>query len=185
MRIAYEEFEREMNELRNNTGRRVNPSDTEVMNAWKERVRIARAEALRDLEERATKLAESAGRVRERRYAGARVIKVAPIREVAANTNATDVQAGRTSTVAHKVTGETPERAETSRKQTKTLQTETASENRKIKPEKKEKIEAKEAEAKSKTKKRGKNCEKNTRTVDVELIERRRRGRLVEAYEAS
>jgi len=41
IQIAYDELEREMNELRNNPGRRVNPSDTEVMNARRERVKIA------------------------------------------------------------------------------------------------------------------------------------------------
>jgi len=53
MRMAYDELEREMCQLRNNMGRRVNPSDTEVMNAWKERVEVARAEAFGDLEKRA------------------------------------------------------------------------------------------------------------------------------------
>jgi len=154
MRIAYDELEREMNELRNNVERRVNPSDTEVMNAWRERVEVARAEAFGDLEERAMKLAESAGRVRERRYAGARVIEVAPIREVAANVNATDVQEGRTAKVAHKRSSETPERAETSRVRTKTVKTETACENKKVKTEKKEKIEASEIKAKTRTRER-------------------------------
>jgi len=107
--MAYDELEREMNELRNNMGRRVNPSDTEVMNAWKERVEVARAEAFGDLEEKAIKLAESAGRGRERRDAGARLIEVAPSREVAANANANDVQGGRTATVAHKSSGENGE----------------------------------------------------------------------------
>jgi len=77
IRIANDELEREMNELRNSTERKVNPSDTEVMNAWRERVEIARAEAYGDLEKRAAKLAESAGRVQERYYAGAQVIEVA------------------------------------------------------------------------------------------------------------
>jgi len=95
------------------------------------------------------KLAESAGRVRERRYAGAHVIEVAPIGEVAANVNATDVQGGRTATVAHERCGETPKRAETSRVRTKAVKTETASKNKKVKPEKKEKIEASETEAKT------------------------------------
>jgi len=109
MRIAYDELEREMNELRNSAGKRVNPSDTEVLNVWKERVDIARAEAFGDLEERAMRLAEAAGRVRERRYAGARLIEVAPIREVTANANATGVLGGSTVTVAHKSSDETAE----------------------------------------------------------------------------
>jgi len=110
MRIAYDELEREMNELQNSTGRRVNPSYTEVMNARRERVEIARAEAFGDLEERATKLAEAAGRVRERRYAGARVIEVAPIREVAANVVATDIHGGRIAMGVHKSSGGRPSR---------------------------------------------------------------------------
>jgi len=92
-----------------------------------------------ELEERAMKLAESAGRVRERRYAGTRVIEVAPIRNVAANVNATDVQGGRTATVAHKKSGETPERAETSCVRMKTVKIETAGEIKKVKSEKKKK----------------------------------------------
>jgi len=87
MQMAYNELERELNELRNSTGRSVNPSDTEVMNAWRERVEIAGAEAFGDLEERAMKLAESAGRVRERRYAGARVIEVALIQDAIRQTH--------------------------------------------------------------------------------------------------
>jgi len=147
--MAYDELECEINELRNSTGRRVSPSDTEVMNAWRERVEIARAKVIGDLEKRAIKLAKSARRVRERRYAGARVIEVAPIRDVAANLNATDVQGGRMATVAHKRRGETNERAEESRVCTRTVKIETAGEIKKVKSEKKEKIEASEVKVKT------------------------------------
>jgi len=151
MRVAYDKLEREMNELRNIAGRRVNPSDTKVMSAWRERVDIARAEAFGDLEERAMRLAESAGRVQEKRYAGARVIEVAPIREVTANVNATDVQGGSTATatVAPKSSGETPERAETSRVRTNSVKIEPSSEKKKVKSEKKEKMETNETETKN------------------------------------
>jgi len=140
MRAAYDELKRKMNELRNNMGRRTNLSDTEIMNAWRERVEIASAEAFGDLEERASRLAESAGRVRERRYAGAQIIEVALIRKVVPNGNAADAQGWTTTTIAHKTGVKTPERAEVSRRQTKTLKTETESENRTIKQERKEKI---------------------------------------------
>jgi len=63
MQTAYEELEREMNELQNSIGRKTNPSDAEVLDAWKECVETSRAEAYSDLETRAAKLAESAGRV--------------------------------------------------------------------------------------------------------------------------
>jgi len=133
MRIVYDELERKMNELRNSTGRRVNPRDTEVMNTWRERVEVAKTETFRDLEERAIKLAETAGRVHERRYARARVIEVAKIRDVAANVNATVLQGGRTVTVAHKKSGKTTERAEVSSVQTRTVKVETAGEIKKVK----------------------------------------------------
>jgi len=151
MRTAYDKLEREMNELRNNMGKRTNPSDTEIMNAWRERVEFARAEAFGDLKERASKLAESARRVRERRYAGARVIEVTPVREVAPNVNAADAQGGSTTTGVHKTCGEMSERAEISRRQTKTLKTEPENENKTIKKERKEKIGRSDTKAKSRT----------------------------------
>jgi len=159
MRVAYDDLEREINELRNSVVRRANPSDAEVMNAWRERVEIARAENARaeafgDLEERAMRLAELAGRVRERRYAGARVIEIAPIRDAAANGSATDVQGGRTATVAHARSDETTERPETSRTRTKTTKIEPVIEKKSVKIEKKEKVEASEIEVKSRTTKR-------------------------------
>jgi len=154
MRIAYDELEREINELRNSTGRRVNPSDTEVKNTWRKRVKITRAEAFGDLEERAMKLAEAAGKGRERRYAGVQVIEVAPIRDLAANANATDVHGGRIATGAHKSSGETPEQAETSRVRAKTVKIETVGEIKKVKSEKKEKTEASETEVKPRTSER-------------------------------
>jgi len=42
MLIAYGELEREMNELRNYLGRKTNPSDTEALSSWRERVEITR-----------------------------------------------------------------------------------------------------------------------------------------------
>jgi len=147
--IAYDELEREMIELRNSAGKRVNPSETEVMNAWRECVEIARAEAFGDLKERAIKLVEAAGRVRERRYAGARVIEVAPIRDVAANVSATNVQGERAATVAPTTIGGTVEQAETSHVRTKTVKIETGGKTKKVKPERTEKTKANETEAKT------------------------------------
>jgi len=97
MLIAYGELEREMNELRNNIGRKANTSDTGMLNAWRERVDI-RTEAQGDLETRTAMLADATERGRERRYGGARVIEVAPIRENAAHANTTDAPEGRPNT---------------------------------------------------------------------------------------
>jgi len=85
MLIAYSEHEREMNELRNNIGRKTNPSEAEALSAWRERVKISRAAAYDDIERRAAILADAAERVRERGYGGSRVIEVVPIRELTAN----------------------------------------------------------------------------------------------------
>jgi len=79
MLIAYGELESEMNELRNNMGRRTNISDIEALNAWRKRVETSRAEAYGDIESRAEILADAASRVRERQYGGARVIDVVPM----------------------------------------------------------------------------------------------------------
>jgi len=38
MQIAYGKLDREMNKLRSNIGRKTNPTDTEALSAWKERV---------------------------------------------------------------------------------------------------------------------------------------------------
>jgi len=78
---AYDELEKEMNELKNNTGRKINPNDTDAMRAWRERMRSTRERTLEDMEERASKLAEAAQRIRDRTYAVARVIEIAPIAE--------------------------------------------------------------------------------------------------------
>jgi len=134
-----------------------------VLDAWRESVEISRAEVFGDLEERAMKLAVSAGRVRERHYAGARVIEVAPIRDVAANVNVTDVQGGRTATVAHTRSCELAEPAEMSHVRTKTVKIETAGEIKKIKSEKKKKIKASETEAKTRTRERKAKSEKKVR----------------------
>jgi len=84
MFIAYDELEKEMNELKNNIGRRINPNDADAMRAWRERIRSVKKTTLEDIEERASQLAEAALRIRDRTYAGARVIKIAPITEISA-----------------------------------------------------------------------------------------------------
>jgi len=112
MLIAYEELEREMNELRNSIGKKTNPSDSEALSAWKERVEISRTEAYNNLEVRTVKLADVAERAQGRRYGGARIIEVAPIRESTANAtvngtaDATDASEGRSTSVACKERGE-------------------------------------------------------------------------------
>jgi len=118
--------------------------------------------------------------VRERRYARARVIEVAPIREVAANVNATDIQAGRTATVPHKRSGKTSERAKASRVRTKTVKREQEGQVRK---ERKDRGKQDRSED-SNERKKGKKCEENTRTVYVVQIERRKKGSSAEAYES-
>jgi len=85
MLTAYDELEREMNKLKNNIGRRINPNDHEAMRAWRERIRSTKERTLEDLEERASQLAESVQRIRNRTYAGARVIEIAPIAKINAN----------------------------------------------------------------------------------------------------
>jgi len=158
MLIAYGELEREMNELRNNIGRKANTGDIEMLNAWKELGEIKRAEAFCDLETRAVRLAEAAERGRERRYGGVRVIEVTSIRETSANANATDAPEGRSSTVAHKNAGGEPEQAEKPQVRIKSIKKEKKCDTIKIKLEKRTKTEAKEndAEAQTKDKKKSK-----------------------------
>jgi len=103
MLIAYDELEREMNDLKNNIGRRINPNDTEAMRAWRERMRSTRVKTFEDIEHRASQLAEVAQRIRNRTYAGAHVTEIAPIAEASANNYdarpghvVTDVQVGST-----------------------------------------------------------------------------------------
>jgi len=79
MLIAFDELEKDMSELKNNIGRKMNPSDSDAMRAWRERMRNTKERTLEDLEEKASQLAEAAQRIRERTYAGARVIEIAPI----------------------------------------------------------------------------------------------------------
>jgi len=85
MLLAYDALEREMNDLKNNIGRRINPNDTEAMLAWREFMRSTRERIFEDIEQRASQLAEAAQRIRDKTYAGARVIEIAPIAEVSAN----------------------------------------------------------------------------------------------------
>jgi len=80
MDIEYGELEREMNELRNNIGRKANTGEIELLNAWRELGEISRAEAFGDLEKRGARLADAAEKGRERRYGGVRLIEVAPIK---------------------------------------------------------------------------------------------------------
>jgi len=167
MLIAYRELEREMNELRNNIGRKTYSSDTGILSAWREHVETSRAEAYGDLETRAAILADAAERGRERRYDGARVIEVAPIRETPANANATDAPEGRSSTVTHKNTGGETEQAEKSRVRTKSIKKEKVSDNKKIKLEKRKKTETREddAEVRTKNKKKSKTKLRKTSTL--------------------
>jgi len=51
---AYDELEREMNELKNNIGRRINPNDVDAMRAWRERIRSTKKKTLEAIEERAS-----------------------------------------------------------------------------------------------------------------------------------
>jgi len=55
------------------------------MRAWRERMRSTKEKTLEDLEERASQFAEAAQRIRDRAYAGARVIEITPIAEVSVN----------------------------------------------------------------------------------------------------
>jgi len=82
---VYNEIERDMNELKNNIGRRINPNDVEAMRIWRERMKSTKKKTLEDIEEKASQLAEAAQRIRDKTYAGARVIEIAPIAEVSAN----------------------------------------------------------------------------------------------------
>jgi len=102
MLLAYDELEREMCELRNNIRRRINPNDPEALHAWRERVESARSESYSDIEKRASQLAEAAGRVRDRQYASASVIGIAPMRETEANANARDAHKERINAIAHR-----------------------------------------------------------------------------------
>jgi len=85
MLVAYDELEREMNELKNNIGKRINPNDTGAMSAWRERIRSTEERTMEDIEKRASQLAEAAPRIRDRTYAGARVIEITPVEEASAN----------------------------------------------------------------------------------------------------
>jgi len=146
MLIAYGELEREMNELRNNIVRKTNPSETEALSAWRERVQFSRAEAYGIFELRAAKSADTAKRVRERRYGGARIIEVAPIRESTANANAianatvnaTNAPEGRSTGVAYEERAEEMETTDTTRVKPKSIKKKTTSENKKIRSEKRE-----------------------------------------------
>jgi len=82
---VYDELERDMNELKNNIGRRINPDDVEAMHAWRKRMRSTKKKIFEDIEEKASQPAEAAQRIRDRTYAGGRVIEIAPIAEVSAN----------------------------------------------------------------------------------------------------
>jgi len=85
MLVAYDELERDMNELKNNIGRRINPNDREAMSVWRERMRTTKERTLEDIELRASQLAEAAQRIRDRAFTGVRVIEIAPIAEGSVN----------------------------------------------------------------------------------------------------
>jgi len=140
MLMAYGELEREMNELRNNIGRKANTGETGMLKAWRELGEIGRAEALCDLEIRVARLADANDRGHERRYGGVRVIEVAPIRETTL-VNATDAPEGRPGAGAQKNAGLEPGQTEIPRTRTKSIKKKKFSDTQKIKLEKKE-IEA-------------------------------------------
>jgi len=85
MLLAYDELEREMNDLKDNIGRRINPNDNDAMRAWRERIKNADERTLGDLEQRASRLSEAAQKMRDRTYAGTCVLEIAPIAEAGAN----------------------------------------------------------------------------------------------------
>jgi len=145
--IAYGELEKEMNELRNIIGR--------------EQVEDRRTEAYGNLEPRAAKLADAAERIRERRYGGARIIEVAPIKEAATNAtnatvNATSTTECRTANVSHKECRDEAHTTEASRVKVKSIKKEKTSESKKIKPEEvaKTEVSGNDAETLSKEKKK-------------------------------
>jgi len=63
---VYDELERDMNELKNNIGRKIYPNDVEAILAWREIMRSTRERTLEDIEERASQLAEAAQKIRDR-----------------------------------------------------------------------------------------------------------------------
>jgi len=81
---TYDELEREMYEIRSKLEKRGESSDTEAINAWRTRTKDVKEKRTGDIEERALQLAIAAERIREKTYAGARAIEIAPIREVGA-----------------------------------------------------------------------------------------------------
>jgi len=167
MLIAYEELEREMNELRNNIGKKTNPSDSEALSAWRKLVEMSRTEAYNNLEVRVAKLADVADRARGRRYGGARIIEVAPIRESTANAtanatenatvDATDAPEGRSTSVACKERGEGLETMDKSRGKAKNIKKEETSESKRIKSERRAKTEASRNDAETRPKEKKKN----------------------------
>jgi len=82
---TYDELECEMHEIRNTFAKRGESSDTDAINAWRTRTRDAKEKRTGDIEERALQLAVAAEQIRERTYAGARVIEIAPIRDIEAD----------------------------------------------------------------------------------------------------
>jgi len=95
---AYDELKREMRELKNNIVKRIESGDTETINAWRTRVKDARERTSGDIEGRAVQLAMAAERIRERTYASAHIIEIAPIRNHNANKPSTEGE--RTETLA-------------------------------------------------------------------------------------
>jgi len=63
---AYNDLEREMRELRNNLGKRVESSNTETIRAWRTGTREAKEKKSEDIEEKALLLSVKADRIRKR-----------------------------------------------------------------------------------------------------------------------
>jgi len=89
---TYDELEREMHEIRCNLGKRRESNNTEAMNAWRSRTKNAKKKRTGNIKERALQLAIAAERIRERTYAGARVIEIAPIRNTGADRQGTNTE---------------------------------------------------------------------------------------------
>jgi len=169
---TYDELEREMHEIRNNLGKRGESSDTDAINAWRTRTKDAKEKRTGDIEERALQLAVAAERIRERTYAGSRVIEIAPIRDTGADRQSahTDREStARSSNISKKSSGETR------RVKIEESNVEPEHEGRTIKTEKRvktEKVETSDDSGKSRHKDRTSSSSKSTgRTRDASSTE--------------
>jgi len=139
-----------MRELRNNLGKRVESSNTETIRAWRTRTRDAKERKLGDLEERALQLAVAADRIRERTYAGARVIEIGPIHGAGLDRQGTHPE--RVEPVAHSTNIEKKLSGDTRRVKIKEVKMEPGEENRTTRSEKKVITEKKRATKAGKSK---------------------------------